>query len=242
MRTDLLVVDRLHRCGLKRGLLHAIDEGARLARKSYASVIWTLCSESLRRHSSGVSAQLPDASDTFLSTDARMEAVTRSFTHPWICQAESLPPGKRLQIVGLVDLVHRRSPCSLLEPAPDFHPLISQPLMETCLRIPTDLLLYRGRTRGLAREAFRDRLPPQIAERDSKGTITSYYLRMIRDNSREIWKLLRDGLLAGERLLDQQKLERCLKHGQPLRPAQLYPLLACVTAEIWLRQDARCGR
>jgi asparagine synthase (glutamine-hydrolysing) len=155
--------------------------------------------------------------------------------HPWIVAAAHLPPAKRLQSAALVDLVHAPAPCEALEAAPACHPLISQPLIETCLRIPSDVLLLGGRLRGLAHEAFRQYVPEAILKRDSKGATRSYLVRIVRENVPLIRECLLDGLLMSEQLIDRARLEAHLVKDQPLRPGQLFPLLSCITAELWLR-------
>ena len=48
-------------------------------------------------------------------------------------------------------------------------PTADRALVELCLSIPTEAFLAGGRARGLARDAFADRLPPVIANETRKG-------------------------------------------------------------------------
>jgi len=227
MKTPLFVADHLRRCGLGAGLGRLIDQAARLTQQSYASILRTLLASLAGRT---IERERPD---TFLSREVIHESPQRR--HPWFAAAAHLPPAKRLQNAAIVDLVHRPAPCEPLEAAPECHPLISQPLIETCLRIPSDVLLHEGRLRGLAHEAFRAYVPEQILNRDSKGATRSYLVRIVRENVQLIRECLLDGLLMSEQLLDRSRLEAHLIKDQPLRPGQLFPLLSCVTAELWLR-------
>ena len=54
-------------------------------------------------------------------------------------------------------------------------PLLSQPLVELCLRIPTYLLIRSGRDRALARRAFAGDLPAEIIGRYAKGRANRHY-------------------------------------------------------------------
>src|SRR5207248_1207100 len=112
-------------------------------------------------------AALPDNADQFV-------------LHPWAVDAEDVPLGKRTQIRFLGEVTNRHRPIPRVERAPQHHPLLSQPVMEVCLQIPTYLLVQGGRERSLAREAFADRLPPQILQRRDKGSIVSHATQMIR--------------------------------------------------------------
>ena len=47
----------------------------------------------------------------------------------------------------------------------EHHPLLSQPLIETCLRIPVHLLATEGWDRAVARRAFSTDLPAEVYQR-----------------------------------------------------------------------------
>src|SRR5690606_7409130 len=89
--------------------------------------------------------------------------------HPWLAGCEAFGPAKTMQIAGVLDSVSRHGPSMLTEVIDVRHPLCAQPVIEACLALPTFLLTHGGRDRGLARHAFRERLPPAIVDRRSKG-------------------------------------------------------------------------
>jgi asparagine synthase (glutamine-hydrolysing) len=107
--------------------------------------------------------------------------------------------------------------------------------MEVCLRIPTYHLLRGGRERGLAREAFADRIPVEILRRRDKGSIVSHAAEMLRESEPFVRELLLDGVLAGAGIVVPAELEPYIVHGQPFREEHLMPLLACIAAEVWAR-------
>ena len=156
-------------------------------------------------------------------------------THPWAADTEDLPRGKQMQIRFLAEVANRHRPIPQLECAPQHHCLLSQPLMELCLQIPTYLLLRGGRERGLAREAFADRVPAQILRRREKGSIVFHATEMIRQSEPFVRALLLEGVLADAGVIVRKELEPYIVHGQPFREEHLLPMLACIAAEVWAR-------
>jgi asparagine synthase (glutamine-hydrolysing) len=140
-----------------------------------------------------------------------------------------------MQILFLSQAANRHRPIAGLERAPQHHPLLSQPLMEICLQIPTYLLLRGGRERGLAREAFADRVPVQILRRRDKGSIMSHATEMLRRSEPFVRELLLDGVLVGSGVIVRRELEPYIVQGQPFREELLLPLMACIAAEVWAR-------
>jgi asparagine synthase (glutamine-hydrolysing) len=155
--------------------------------------------------------------------------------HPWTSDIKDLPKGKQGQIWLLAEVTNRHRPAAVPELAPEHHPLLSQPLMELCLRLPTYTLLLGGRPRGLARTAFQGYVPSPILERRSKGGTTSYWMQAVRQSSGYLRELIMDGTLHRERIIDGRLLDPYLSSSQSI-PVALFPrLVACISAEIWLR-------
>lgn len=160
-----------------------------------------------------------------------------SFHHPWIDGATGLCPGKHDQVAGVANSVpfysqiHRRERI-----APAVSPLASQPVVETCLRIPTYVLLSNGVSRGLARQAFRDLLPSEVARRTTKGGALWFWQRLVRENIQFIREYLLDGTLVRTGLLDQHKLEQFLIPEQPFLTVQPYQIMDYLGCEAWASQ------
>jgi asparagine synthase (glutamine-hydrolysing) len=224
--------DYLATRGLRPGLIAAVRDAARLSRQPYWFV---LKSAFLRQRSGGSSSTSLARTPYFIEREALPDDVDRYVSHPWTADAEDLPAGKRMQIRLLSEVANRHRPIAGLERAPQHHPLLSQPLMEVCLQIPTYLLLRGGRERALAREAFADRVPTQILRRRDKGSIVSHATEMIRQSEPFVRELLLDGVLAGAGVIVRAELEPYIVHGQPFREEHLMPLVACVAAEVWAR-------
>jgi len=148
--------------------------------------------------------------------------------------------GKRRVALLLAGLLNRHRALPGIRDIEDFHPLLSQPLIETALRIPLPLLLSGGQTRGLARRAFADYAPAAILNRELKGQTSSYTLSLLRDASDFIAQLLLDGLLVQHRIVRRNALADVLQNDFPIAADSFFPLFACVAAEIWMRSWYSC--
>jgi asparagine synthase (glutamine-hydrolysing) len=221
--------------GLRLGLIAAVADAARLSRQPY----WFVLRAAFARGAAGhAAAQTLARQPYFVDPEALPDNTDEYVSHPWTVEAEDLPRGKRTQIRHLGEVTNRHRPIPRFERAPQHHPLLSQPLMEVCLQIPTYLLVRGGRERALAREAFADRLPPQILRRRDKGSIVSHATEVIRRSEHYVRELLLGGVLADAGIIVRSELEPYIVEGQPLREDHFLPLLACIAAEVWARTCA----
>src|SRR5690606_14688207 len=127
--------------------------------------------------------------------------------HPWLDAASDLGPAKRYQIAGVINGVTFSGPSLQSQTVELVHPLLAQPVVETCLALSAEQLTLGRRDRALARETFRDRLTPEIAERRSKGEMTAYYGRRLAMSLNVIRPWLLDGRLASEGLIVRETVE-----------------------------------
>ncbi len=114
-------------------------------------------------------------------------------------------------------------------------PLLSQPLVETCLSIPTWQWIDGGRDRVLVRRAFSPDLPPEIAWRRSKGGPSSFACEVIDRNKAKLQTLLLDGILAAKGLIDVSRVRRALDPATPVRSPEDFRLALLAETEAWLR-------
>jgi asparagine synthase (glutamine-hydrolysing) len=164
------------------------------------------------------------------------EVDSRQRCHPWLtAAAHELPPAKLVQLMCITETqTYYARECAY---ADEIYPLISQPVFETCLRIPCYVLSHGGMDRTVARLAFAPDLPEEIVARSSKGAVNDHFFKVIKDNMVFIRDFLCGGLLAAEGLIDVQALERTL-----LDPPQLakgyymVPIMTACKCEMWLRQ------
>lgn len=198
-------------------------DAARLAAFNEVSV-WTM----IRHARRGGALFRPDQS--LLGPEP--QAVPR---HPWLDDLDAFGPAKILQIAGVADVVSRHGPSRLTETVDVRHPLCMPPVTEACLSLPSALLVHGGRDRGLARYAFRDRLPAQIADRRSKGDMTEIYGRMVLANLPFLRRWLIDGRLADMGVIDPDAADRLLTRESLMRKGGYGLILLTSAFEGWVR-------
>jgi asparagine synthase (glutamine-hydrolysing) len=115
--------------------------------------------------------------------------------------------------------------------------LMSQPLIELCLRIPSYVWITGGRDRAIARRAFEPVLPALIVRRQQKGAIDRHNLRIFDTNEAYLREMLLDGLLVKAGLLDRTRLESYLARGASHAGFEYNDVLRHhLCTEVWLRR------
>jgi len=148
----------------------------------------------------------------------------------------ALPPGKINHVKGLGSLPYYHGVFRSGRFAHHVNPLNSQPVWEIALRTPVYSLLAGGASRGLARQAFADLLPREIAVRQSKGTGSPLLQQWIRQNLSFVHATLREGVLVRDGYLDRQKIDACFSAEEPFMHADPHNLAQSLVAELWVRQ------
>ena len=155
--------------------------------------------------------------------------------HPWLERPSDALPGKIEHVTSLMFIqcaIDGQDRASL---APIRYPLLSQPLVEHCLRVPSWMWIQGGRNRAVARDAFADRLPPKVLARRSKGDFSGFSgLAFVRNRS-QLADLLIGGELDRMGLLDRPAVEAYLAQTGPPPDAHFYRLLEMAGAEAWIR-------
>lgn len=160
------------------------------------------------------------------------------FTDSWVELGADLPPGKRYQVGAIAGATFHDCVFHGQDYADHIDPLNSQPTWELMLQIPTYTVLAGGISRGLARRAFADLLPPEIRKRQAKGTGAPFYQQLVRRNRSFLRENLLNGLLVQEGYLDRQKLEDYLAAEEPFLTVGALTVLCYLAAEVWLQQWA----
>jgi asparagine synthase (glutamine-hydrolysing) len=161
-------------------------------------------------------------------------ASARAAHHPWLDAPDEALRGAYEQVQSIVGIRH-----FIVDAAPGapafLHPLLSQPVLEACLRIPSWLWVRGGRDRAVARAAFRGLLPNSILARRSKGRLESMFVAGYMARRAELENLLLEGRLAQAGLLDRDAIGAYLhREEQPQDPGYIR-LLDIASAETWLR-------
>ena len=114
-------------------------------------------------------------------------------------------------------------------------PLLSQPIIELCLRIPSWMWCEGGKNRVVARRAFADLLPRAILLRRSKGTPDGYSMAIFNNNRNLIRSFLHEGLLAQQGMIDLGAVDQALADQSPIRGSAYSRILSFCDIEAWAR-------
>jgi asparagine synthase (glutamine-hydrolysing) len=161
--------------------------------------------------------------------------------HPWLSTPADALPGKGAHIALLLNIQNHLDGFTRERSLPVIAPLLSQPIVELCLAIPTWLWLAGGWNREPVRRAFADALPQSILRRRSKGTPDSFAIEIFEANRSRIRDLLCDGALAARDFLDRQAIEEATAGTQPVQGSAYWRLLKLADVEAWLRNRIACA-
>lgn len=162
-------------------------------------------------------------------------AVPEPDYHPWQIAPSHALPGKREHIDALVrvqdflDANDRTHTCATL------YPLLAQPIVELCLRIPSWMWVRGGRNRSVARDAFAVLLPAIIIERRSKGRLEGMSVRAFMQTRPALAELLLGGTLAREHIIDREAIASYLRRDQIPRDQHYFRIFDCANLELWLQ-------
>ena len=225
---------RLH--GLRRRLFMIALDAARVEKIS----VWSMLSKAigsglLARSSTGEATAVSEKRTLLVAADVLSSVDRKEIVHPYLKAAAGLPPGKLFQIHS----------CAIPTPYYDIlvpaggpehvHPLVSQPLIEVCLRIPTYILTIGGQDRAIARRAFAQDVPTEIITRHAKGGLVDHVKIVFHNNIAFIREFLLDGLLVNRRLLDRHRLEQLLSEQHAIMNREFSEIQDHISTEAWLR-------
>lgn len=230
---SLAAADYLFRHPLGTHLFRELSNAVSVSRESFWDVLSTAVKRGLLRRAAKPLYD-PVNRPSLLADEVIGSFDPEYVLHPWSKLGGPLPPGKKNHVNGISGALFYHHAYLREREAPSIHPLISQPVVELCLRIPTYVLLDGGVSRGLAREAFKDILPKEVYGRVSKGTGSTAQQQFISHNMPLIRKRLLDGILVREGILDQRKLERFLVPEQKFLTVLPSQVSDYVVVEGWL--------
>jgi asparagine synthase (glutamine-hydrolysing) len=155
--------------------------------------------------------------------------------HAWLAKLRWKAPARVLRIHQLLQALSYFDE-GALPGGGGTHPLLlSQPIVETCLRIPPYVMTAGGKERSLARAAFADLVPPDVARRVTKGETTRYFAAVLAANEAWIRDVLCEGRLVEIGVIDADALKRALAGGWLQDGMAADGLYALIAAECWLR-------
>jgi asparagine synthase (glutamine-hydrolysing) len=170
--------------------------------------------------------------------EERHRSMGDRFLHPWLKQSRRIAPGSHALLFGLITVLSStyHSPFSGAHGPTRVSPLVSQPLLEIALRIPTYLHCRFSQDRAVARAAFADVLPPEILQRGlGKGGPGLWAREVVEKNTQFLREFLLDGILVRRRLIDRTKLEIVLSPRVVKSTVVVGDIFAKLYIEAWLR-------
>jgi len=210
--------------------IHAIRDLAEL----HQCTFWKAGRLSLRKlRAAPKPARSPDIS--FLSAKPEHEKLE---PHPWFAAPDGALPGDRERIFDLAGTQVFRDG---LARGAKWHlrmPLLSQPVVEACLKAPSWMWIAGGRNRAVARDAFADLLPPEILHRRSKGNFMNYAGAMYRRNKHLLQDYLLTGQLEGQGLLDIDSLRQFFGRDLDARDDRFMRIFDLCAVENWVRHQS----
>jgi asparagine synthase (glutamine-hydrolysing) len=223
LRTVLPAIDRLHAEGW-----YAMAATVRHIAVMNHSTYWEALARIVRRFIRGRSGK-PAADTSFMSRvhDCMELDAPQSDLDP------PAPPGKTDHVRGVLTIHNYLEGHARARFAPILSPLLSQPIVECCLSIPTWLWCDDGRNRAVARQAFRRHLPRIAIERRSKGGFDGFSARLFEANRSLIREMLVEGHLARQGVLEREAVLRAMLDPS-LRAETITRLLTIVDVESWL--------
>jgi asparagine synthase (glutamine-hydrolysing) len=153
--------------------------------------------------------------------------------HPWLAAPAAALPGNAAHIASVLRL-QAYLEASRGAHLPVLSPLVSQPIIETCLQIPSWEWRAGGRDRSVARRAFAHDLPAAVLDRRVKGTPGRFAARLLDHFRPAIRDRLVGGSLAAHKIVDAVALDQVLAGERPVPDLERVRILELVNVEAWL--------
>lgn len=221
------VIDAL--LGLNRAA-RPLATAASIARMANVSLVSVMHRAALRMMTGRVAYRWPI--DRMLLNPAMIDDFIP--LHPWLVPPQGTPPGKAAQVGLLLAAVSVVGNLEAERRLAILSPLVSQPIAEAALRVPSWMWFEEGRNRAPVRRAYATRLPTSVVSRRSKGTPTGFLARLVEKEADMLRPFLLDGCLAIHGVIDRAAVEAALAPG-PARDLRFARLLQLADAEAWAR-------
>ena len=223
------LVDRFLAQGLSRDLWSTLMDITRLTGAS----VWTAIREATRvPRASGIKYRWR-ADRRFLTADVVDALDSETLSHPWLEGPPDCLPGKAAHVAMLVRSHQYLESHDRRLSFATVHPLLSQPIIEECLSVPSWTSCEGGIDRAYARRAFAEDLPAEVLARRTKGGPDGFALEVIRTHLGSIRERLLDGMLATQRIVDRKALDLALAEQALSRGEDYVRILLLLDAEAW---------
>lgn len=221
------IVDAFDRLGPSAAAFRALRDRARAA----DATIWNAARLAWRARRQGPRAGW--RRDISYLNEASLPS--RPPTHPWDEGAGGASQAKRNHVESIRRILDFLDRPSRWRDRDVIAPLLSQPVVEYCLSVPSWTWFEQGRDRMVARTAFATRLPPEIIWRRGKGRLESLVTAAYLCQRGELGDLLLGGRLADNGLLDRPAIEAYLGRDITDGNFDYFRLIEIADVERWVR-------
>jgi len=224
------IVDQVKAKGLSFDLWRCVEDISVLTGASLTEVVGAALKRSRNKSAAYTWVGSPD----FLAAGLNLESQFAP-SHPWLCAPSEALPGKAVHIAMLLRLQATIDGQPFGTCPPQIHPLLSQPIVEACLAIPTWTWCQYGQNRSVARQAYAHIVPNSLIKRQSKGGPNSFAFDVIAANRNHLREHLLEGELAKFGLIDKDALSLALNERTGIKSDHHIRLLLLAEAESWSR-------
>lgn len=224
------IVDRILARSRPGSIIATIRDVARLTNADIFTIGRSVAARLARRPRGNASID-----QTFLDPARLMHALEGVTPHPWLEPRREALPGANAHVRMLRRALGNDGFHSRAAHPPSIAPLLSQPIVELCLRIPSWTWISGGVDRAIARKAFRGVIPDVLLDRRGGGGPSGFVDRLYRQNEAMVLGKLRSGFLQDHGIIAASEISDLARSGAGQRP--LYPqrLLALLAADTWAR-------
>lgn len=170
---------------------------------------------------------------SMLTADLAAEVTACPAAHAWLDSQPKCRPGKVGHVAHLLKVQNHLEGYLLPFGLPMINPLMSQPVVELALGIPTWRMLEGGRDRAVVRRAYADALPPVVRNRRRKGSPSGFAMAVVASKENEVRERLLDGALVRRGLIDPKLVEAAIPRG-PITGRSYVRLLMLLDLEAWI--------
>lgn len=171
---------------------------------------------------------------TLLHPDCLAEMKQNRPDHPWLAAPRDALPGKAAHIAMITRAQQYLHGYDRRLPFTSIAPLLSQPVVEAALRIPSWVACQGGIDRSAARRAFEARIPANILHRRTKGGPDAFAIQILRTNLDLVKRRLSTGRLASNGIIDVSAVAAAMTAERLPRDANYVRLLLLLDTEAWV--------